>query len=218
METFRIGEAVRFGWEKFKSHFFFLWTVLAIAWAVSAFFGLLDKSVDSGLADLVIMLVSIFAGFVLQLGLIRAYLDLVDQDAEDKLEVLFSQYRLFWHYFFASILYGLIVAFGLILLIVPGIYFALKYQFFSYLIVDKNLGVFDALKQSGEMTKDMKWKLLGFAFALFGLNLLGLLALGIGLLVTVPVSIVAYVSVYRALSRRLSSPIPAAEPVAAPTN
>ncbi|MFZ2187032.1 MAG: DUF975 family protein [Candidatus Moraniibacteriota bacterium] len=202
MDTFRVGEAVRFGWETFKTHFLFLWMIFGSVWGISLVFSLLQKGAgkETSLGTL-IGLVAIVLGFIVQLGLIRMYLDLAE-GTEDKLAVLFSQHRLIWRYLGAALLYGLMVALGLALLIIPGIYWALKYQFFSYLIVDKNLGVLDALKKSATMTEGVKWKLLGFALVLCGLNILGALALVLGLLVTIPVSIIAYVYVYRALAKR----------------
>ena len=52
------------------------------------------------------------------------------------------------------------------------------------------------------MTDGIKWKLILFCLALGGLNLLGAIALGVGLLVTIPTSLMAYVYVYRALRDR----------------
>ncbi|OGI15210.1 MAG: hypothetical protein A3E38_00245 [Candidatus Moranbacteria bacterium RIFCSPHIGHO2_12_FULL_54_9] len=214
MESFRIGEAIKYGWEKFKAHFLFMWMLLGTAWGIAILFDLLQKGAgkETWLGGL-IGLAAIVAGFILELGLIRAYLDL-DKGTEDKIAVLFSEYRLVWRYFGAALLYGIMVVFGLILLIVPGVYLALKYQFFAYLIVDQNLGILDALKQSSEMTRDIKWKFFGFVLAVCGLNILGALALGIGLLVTIPVSIMAYVYVYRTLvNRGLPAVVPAAPAV-----
>jgi hypothetical protein len=202
MESFRIGDALSFGWEKFKKHFFFLWMILAVTWLISIMFRVLQGGVgkETVLGGL-IGLASIVVAIVVDLGLIRMYLDLAD-GVEGKLEKLFSQYRLFWNYLGAAILYGLMVVLGLILFIVPGIYLGLKYQFFSYLIVDKNLGVIEALKKSAAMTAGMKWKLFGFCLTILGLNLLGAIALGLGLLVTVPMSTMAYVYVYQTLLKR----------------
>lgn len=203
METFRIGDALSYGWEKFKSHFLFLWMISASVWAISFIFSLLQKGAgEETLLGLLLKLAAIVFGCIVQLGLIRMYLDLTE-GTKDKLAMLFSQYRLFWKYLGAAILYGLMIVFGLILFIIPGIYFALKYQFYSYLIVDKNLSVMDALKKSAMMTDGVKWKLFGFYIVLFGLNFLGLIALVFGLLVTVPMSIMAYVYVYRTLRDRV---------------
>ena len=181
-----------------------MWTVIGVTAAVSIFFNLLQKSVkEYSFISFVVTILAIAIGFTVQLGLIRIYLDLIDQEKEDELKTLFTNYRLIWRYLGASILFGIAVALGLIFLIVPGIYFNLKYQYYAYLIVDKNMGVVEALKKSGEITKDIKWKLFCFSLAVVGLNILGALALVIGLLVTGPVSILAYVYVYRTLSKRL---------------
>ena len=51
-------------------------------------------------------------------------------------------------YLGASILYGLMVAVGIIFLVIPGIYLAIKYQFYGILIVDKNLDIMASLKKA----------------------------------------------------------------------
>ena len=89
---------------------------------------------------------------------------------------------------------------GLILFIVPGIIIGIKLQFASYLVVDKNMGVVDALNKSSEMTKGIKMNLFLFGILLFLINVLGFLALIVGLLVTIPLSMVATAYVYRKLS------------------
>lgn len=202
METFRIGEALSYGWEKVKTNFLFLWMMLGATFGISILFNILQNGVGKEtLVGSILGLVAIAVGFIVQLGLIRVYLDLAE-GTKDKLSTLFSQTHLFWNYFGAVILYMLVVVLGLILFIIPGIYFGLKYQFYAYLIVDKNLGAVEALKKSAVMTDGVKWKLLGFCFVLFGLNILGFIALAFGLLVTIPMSIMAYVYVYRTLRDR----------------
>lgn len=214
METFRIGEAISYGWEKFKKHFLFLWMILATTWLISIGFNLLQKGAgDETLLGGLISVVAIVVSLIVNLGLIRMYLDLAD-GTESKLERLFSQYRFFWKYLGGVIVYSLMVVLGLVLLIVPGIYLALRYQFFSYLIIDKNLGPIEALKGSAVMTDGVKWKLFGLSLTLLGLNLLGVVALVVGLLVTVPMSIMAYVYVYRALRDR-TAVVPQGTPVMA---
>jgi len=90
---------------------------------------------------------------------------------------------------------------GLIFLIVPGLYLALKYQFAPILVVDEKMGVMDAIKKSGEMTKGKLMDLFLLSLALLFINILGVLALGIGLLVSSPLSMLAYARVYRQLSK-----------------
>lgn len=60
-----------------------------------------------------------------------------------------------------SILYGLVVVGGFILLIIPGIYFAIKYIFSTTAVVVESRSGTDALKRSGALSKDFFWKILG---------------------------------------------------------
>ncbi len=153
---------------------------------------------------------------IVSLGSIYIVLALVD-GKKASIGEIFSQSHLFWRYLWASIVYGFAVAVGFILLIVPGVYMALKYGLYRYVIVDRpELSAMDALKESARLTDGIKWDLLIFSFALVGINLLGLLALGIGLLYTIPVSAMAYVALYRSLTRIASGPIETAAPLVEP--
>ncbi len=56
-----------------------------------------------------------------------------------------------------------------------------------------------ALTRSSEITKGHKWDLLGFFIVLFLLNILGLLVLIVGVIVTAAISLLATAYVYRRL-------------------
>lgn len=75
---------------------------------------------------------------------------------------------LWWRMFLLQVLVGLTVLGGFILLIVPGIYFALKLSFASYYLVDKNCSVMEAYKASWDATKGN----LGKIWGLVGVNIL----------------------------------------------
>jgi uncharacterized membrane protein len=96
-------------------------------------------------------------------------------------------------------LQALIVIGGFILLIIPGIFFALRLQFTCYLIVDKNLGPVEAVKTSWKITKGNAWNLFFLGILLGLINILGLLCLIVGLFVTVPLTMLATTFVYRKL-------------------
>lgn len=96
-----------------------------------------------------------------------------------------------------NILSGLIVIVIFVLCLIPVIILSIKLQFATYLIVDKNLGVPEALSKSWNMTKGVKLNLFLFAIILLLVNLLGILVLLVGLLVTIPLSMVALAYVYR---------------------
>lgn len=68
-----------------------------------------------------------------------------------------------------SLTLGIIITFGAILLIIPAIIFGTWYSFSTLLVLDKNMGIKDALKTSKSMVKGKFWKILGrsVAFSLF---------------------------------------------------
>lgn len=108
----------------------------------------------------------------------------------------------FWTYLGASILLGLAIAVGFLLLIVPGIIFTLMFMFTTFIVIDRELGPVEAMKESRRITHGYKWRLLGFGLVLALVNLLGILALVIGLLVSIPVSSLAFAHAYRTLGPR----------------
>lgn len=59
----------------------------------------------------------------------------------------------------AGTLYLLMVMSGLILLIVPGIYFGTRFSLFSYALLDNRLGALDALRKSYRITEGNFWPL-----------------------------------------------------------
>jgi uncharacterized membrane protein len=112
---------------------------------------------------------------------------------------LFTQLKQYLPVLGATLLLGLITVVGVILLIVPGIYFALKYQFTIQLIIDKNLGVMAAMKESARITNGNKMAIFVFDLQCLGVVILGVLALGVGLLVALPTVELATIKVYRSL-------------------
>lgn len=205
MESFSIMSVLKTAWEKFKEHFIFLWILGGVYMGSVIFLSLLgERFEESAFLSLIITLITIVFGTIVQLGFIKALLELVSTNEEKGIAIVFSQYHLFWRYLVASILFQFLIIFGFILLIIPGVYFMMKYQFFSYAMIDKNLGIADAFKQSAEMTRGMIWKLIGFSLALLILNVAGALFFVVGLAVTIPVTMVAYTILYFTLQKRLA--------------
>ncbi len=216
MEYFRTGEVLGKSWEMFKAHWLFLLMILGITLVTQVIFGGLEAATeDMAGISLVVSIATFLASLWISFNFIKLYLHLIDTNTEGKLSEAFSFSQLFWPFLGASVLFGVMVVFGMLLFIVPGIYWALKYQFYGELIVDKKMGALESLKKSGEITDGVKWQLLGFGFVLVGVNILGALALGVGLFVAIPMSSLAYFIVYRKLSVRLETvpPAPSTPPI-----
>ena len=68
----------------------------------------------------------------------------------------------FFKLFFAFILFYLAIALGFVLLIIPGIYMVVAYSLVSTnIILDKDLGISDAFKESRRLISDNWWRSLG---------------------------------------------------------
>jgi uncharacterized membrane protein len=102
------------------------------------------------------------------------------------------------------------------LLIVPGVIFTLMFMFATFIVVDRELGPIEAMKESKRLAHGHKWALLGFVLVLALINLLGVLALGVGLLVSIPVSSLAFVHGYCTLTANAGPPPAIMAPTATP--
>jgi uncharacterized membrane protein len=157
----------------------------------------------AGIVSLGLLVLQYWLQILTGIGLIRIQLNIIDNKTAEFAQLFKSEGK-FWKYFGGIILYGLIIIGGLILLIVPGIYWAIKYQFVSQLIVDKNLGPIEALKVSGKITEGYKYWLLGFGIILGLINIATIFTLLLGLIITIPVTVMAHMYVYRELSANVT--------------
>ncbi len=200
-EKFSIKEAITYGWDTFKGNApFFLGLMVALAlvsivpdWIAGKIFT--QGTIAFTLVNILLRLVGLFLGMITT----RLSLDIHDQGRADfsRLSELIPQ---FLPYLGGKILYGLIVLVGLVLLVVPGIIVSYMFLYVGYLIVDRRLGPIEALKESRAITDGVKWDLFLFSLVVLVLNILGMLMLFVGLLITVPVTLMASVYVYRKLS------------------
>jgi hypothetical protein len=123
----------------------------------------------------------------MQAGLTTLLLRVARGDGPVDLSILFSGGRVFWPFLGATILLQLMIGFGLLLLIVPGIILALMFWPCLYVIIDQNAGVFEALDRARAVTKDNYFAVIALALVSFGVQILGIFpGMCIGLLFTVP--------------------------------
>ncbi len=196
--------ALDFGWATFKRRpWFFVGATLVILLASGlsdSFAGATDAAI-SGSAEgnsIVGTLISIVLGTLISMGATAFYLAAHDHPDTVELASLWHP-RPFWKFLGASILISLAVGVGMVLLIVPGIILGLMFMFASFIVIERELGPIAALKESDRITRGHKWKLFGFVLLLALVNVLGLLVLVVGLLVSIPVSVLAFVHAYRVL-------------------
>jgi len=199
MNQFSATECIRFGWSTFKRRGWFLVgmtaLMLVLSWVIAGIAGAFATRDFGGFIGAV---ANIALSTLLSMGftavMIRAH-DMLESVAVGDL----WHPKPFWKFIVAQILVGLIVFVGLVLLIVPGIIAILVFLFVLYIVIDKELGPIEALKESARITRGSRWELLLLVLIVFVLNLVGALALLVGLLVSIPVTTLAMVHAYRML-------------------
>lgn len=113
-------------------------------------------------------------------------------------------------YVVTSILVGLLIGFGFGFFIIPGIIFVLLFAFAAYLAIDGKAGIFESFGKSMKMTKGIRWQLLGLFAIIVVLTLIAnIIPYGVGMLVSLPFTILMISTVYNMRLPLLSGAQPA---------
>lgn len=152
---------------------------------------------DVAFIRFVLVVISYLAQLALSLGLIRAILKGVD-DIPPRILDLLEGYLYFLPGLVAYVLLGFSILAGLLLLILPGIYVAVRLQFVFYLVVEGREAL-RALRESWAITRGLFWRLLGFGMVGLLINLLGILAFLVGVVITFPWVFTAQAILFRDL-------------------
>lgn len=117
------------------------------------------------------------------------------------LKDLFSLLKRGTVFLFALVLYLAAVAAGLLLFVLPGIYLAVRYAFFGYVLSAGPVSALKALNSAGEIAKGRWWGLFGFFLVMLALNIAGAAALGVGFFISYPVTLMTSASFFRTLQQ-----------------
>lgn len=200
-QTFTITETISQAWDVMKSQ---LWVLvgLIIGYVIISFTIGLFSSFTS-LMGIAVYLVNILVGCLFYLGYTRNVFQALDGE-EPQFSAYGQESRKVFRFFLANILYSVIVFIGTLFLILPGIYLAIRLQFYLAYIVDEDCGIIDSLKRSWEITGDAIMPLLLLFLTMLGLLILGCILLGIGIFIAAPVCWIMYIIVYRKLNSPLN--------------
>lgn len=208
-----IEHALRFGWEQGRRNLrTFLWLLAAgfLIWmfqnAITGHQGSYSSAfaaASSAFAEFVIQL----AGVYLTMVWVRVALQVRDGQPLDLRGAALAWPR-FLEFLLTWVLFWLIVAGGLVLLVVPGLIWAAQFGFAIFSVMDRRSDPIAALRRSSSLTRGTKGKVLLFELELIGINLLGAIALGVGLIITIPLTALAAADAYRQLEARQAAQLP----------
>lgn len=201
---FSSSEAINFGWKTAKANIRFFAPVLVLSFVIPSIFNSATSQVQGTILDPVFTLVGLFIDAVLTLGMIRISLMFVDGKKPTYHDFFFfaTEPILTLKYLASFIVYYMMVGVGLLLLIIPGVYWSIKYGFYAYLMVDKNSGIGESFRKSKDLTQGIKLSILWFGLRLGLITLAGLLVFVVGLFWAAPTVSVALAHVYRQLNSK----------------
>jgi uncharacterized membrane protein len=199
-----VGASYNNGWQKLKKYFLELLLIIIIAIVASIPAGWISRAsggAGAGAAFLSFIAVaySILLSGPLEYGVSYAYLKAARGDPL-KVQDMFNVFQNYLNAVLANLLVAVIVTIGLVLLIVPGIIFACKLAFVPYLVVDRKMDAIEAVKESWRMTSGHAWKV--FLIGLLGIPIgfVGALCFGVGIIPAIMWILLAFASLYHAVS------------------
>lgn len=196
---FKVSSAFSEGWKLTKQHWLVMIGLLLgfiiLNLLLSLFQGSDQVSARFWIFQIVVLAVSV----IFQAGYYKMYL--VASDGEEPEFNLFGKcIKKAIPFFIVSLLFGLGGVIGLCLLIVPGIWFMVRFAFAPIIMIDKEeCGIIEAFKRSYALTEGHFWPLLGMGILAWLIYLAGLIVLIVGVFLAVVWVYFAFTVAYRML-------------------
>jgi hypothetical protein len=188
-----IGEVLKTASEKQVGFKFNYFIALIIYGAVSIAITLVQEATVGTTGDSAASLVEIIVTLILfplgvglgLLGIRRA------AGKETPVSTLWEPYSHALPLIVMFVLMAVLIVAGFFLLVLPGIYLSIAYSFSPYLIVEKNMGVWEALETSRKAITEYWWRYFGLMLVALLLIIIGSIPLLIGLLWVLPIVAIA---------------------------
>lgn len=204
-----VGPALSFAWDKFKNNALVWVAIVLVAFliqiAINLIFGSNTEidddgvlSVGFGIWQFLGTVVSTIVGYLISAALVRGALH--ETDGTKPGFGSFFQFTRVGTVILAGLLVGLATGIGLLLCILPGLVIAFFTWWTMQFVIDRDQDAVSAIKSSFTAISGNAGPLLLLALALFGINVVGALLCGVGLLVTVPLTIIASTYAYRVVT------------------
>ena len=167
--------------------------VIAMALLVGGLGALTDNSIFIAIVG---ELIYAWITLPVAMGLFAISLDRVagGEVSNDRLFLFFPQAT---RLLVTTVLMTLLIFVGYVLLIIPGLYLSVAYLFVLPLLVQRELGMLDALEVSRKAITHRWFTVLGILLVLALINVIGAIPLGIGLIWSIPWTMLAMGVMYQ---------------------
>jgi len=208
------GKSFGFGWEVMKTYFLHLFLVVMVVAILESPLKIMQHDGNLGWA---IFLSSIFglAYYFLFIPIIKFAADLMFIQAVrgEKIEVetILIGFKNYLNIILANLLTVAIIGLGFVAILIPGIIFACRLVFVSYLVMDKHLDPISAVEESWRMTRGHGWRIFWMGIVSFFIVIAGLIMLFVGVIPAAMWINASFASLYQAVLNETEG-IPEPEP------
>ena len=195
-----VGSFLNFGIESAKKNFlkfFGMIIFVIIAFILIAYIG---TSIGESFGGVLVVIFGILFSF----GFIKNTINLTKGLPIDFKAFFSANPITLLHFFVAMIVMSILISIGMILLIIPGIILSYMLILTPYLIIDKNMGAFEAMSESMRLTKGYKMDIfVGHFVVLLLINIVSMLI--ITLPFTIPMALFVQIYPYLVLTGQLDN-------------
>lgn len=183
-----VGEIIGESWELLKKNLGMFIIISILALVISGIIGMIP-------------IVGILAGLILGPAFSAGFMEcakLSDEGKTISVSDFFKGFNFLGDVIGPYILSIIFILLGTMLLIIPGIYLAVCYIIvIPYFMFAKQKGIMDDLENVRKVMSKRWFTFFGLIIVLALINLLGVLILGIGLLITYPLTMIAYYVIFK---------------------
>lgn len=167
----QVGEPIGEGWEIYKRFWRHLLPIAFVALLIISSVTLFLRGAGA-LGAIGALVVSIVGIYLVQAALVEAVADVRDGRADLSLaETLSSVLPRLGSIILASLVAGIAVAFGFVLLIAPGLFLLTIWSMIIPVLVLEQVGAFDSFGRSRELVRGYGWTVFGVILIMFLINI-----------------------------------------------
>ena len=195
-----VGSVYSYGWQVIRQHFWNLLLIIVIGAVLGAFSSQISRDASSQYALFSSLFWVLVSGPV-SYGIYWVFLKAV-RNEDFEIKDMFAAFGPdYWNVLVTNLLLAVIVALGVVFFIIPGIYLACKLAFVPYLVMDRRMKFSDAMSASWDMTKGYSWKIFLMILLAIPIGIAGLIALGVGILVSIMWIQAAFAAMFYVVTR-----------------